>query len=144
VAAERLWISVGKYRKEKVMKFLCLSHIDEQKFDVMSESERETFIKECFAYDNVLKRDGHFVRLEALQNAQNAKTLRYRNGNVSITDGPYGETKEQIGGVLLFDANDLNHATELMSKHPGIRVATFEIRALDEESTAKVNVAENP
>ena len=94
--------------------------------------------------NNVLKRNGHFVRLEALQNAQNAKTLRYRNGNVSITDGPYAETKEQIGGILLLDANDLNHATELMSKHPGIRVATFEIRALDEESTAKANAAENP
>ena len=126
------------------MKLLCLSHIDEQKFDVMAENERETFIKECFAYDNVLKRNGHSVRLEALQNAQNARTLRYRNGKVSITDGPYAETKEQIGGVLLLDANDLNHATELMSKHPGIRVATFEIRALDEESTAKVNAAENP
>ena len=126
------------------MKFLCLSHIDEEKFDVMSESARETFIKECFAYDNVLKRNGHFVRLEALQNAQNAKTLRHRNGKVCITDGPYAETKEQIGGVLLLDAIDLNHATELMSKHPGIRVATFEIRALDEESTAKVNAAENP
>jgi hypothetical protein len=138
------WISVGKCRKEKIMKLLCLSHIDEQKFDVMSESERETFIKECFAYDNVLRRSSHFVRLEALQNAQNARTLRYRNGNVSITDGPSAETKEQIGGVLLLDAIDLNHATELMSKHPGIRVATFEIRALDEESTAKVNVAENP
>src|SRR5258707_11925361 len=138
------WISVVKYRKEKVMKFLCLSHIDEQKFDVMSESERETFIKECFAYDDILRKNGHFVRLEALQNAQNAKTLRYRNGKVSITDGPYAETKEQIGGILLFDAIDLNHATELMSKHPGIRVATFELRALDEESTAKVNVAENP
>ncbi len=62
------------------MKFLCLSHIDEQKFDVMSESERETFIKECAAYDNVLRSNGHFVRLEALQSAQNAKTLRYRNG----------------------------------------------------------------
>ena len=126
------------------MKFLCLSHIDEQKFDVMAENERETFVKECFAYDNFLRRNGHFVRLEALQNAQNARTLRYRNGKVSITDGPYAETKEQIGGVLLLDANDLNHATELMSKHPGIRVAIFEIRALDEESTAKVNAAENP
>jgi hypothetical protein len=138
------WISVGKCRKEKIMKLLCLSHIDEQKFDVMSESERETFIKECFAYDNFLRRNSHFVRLEALQNAQNARTLRYRNGKVSITDVPYAETKEQIGGILLLDAIDLNHATELMSKHPGIRVATFEIRALDEESTAKVNVAENP
>ena len=124
------------------MKFLCLSHIDEQKFHVMSESERESFIKECSAYDSVLKRNGHFVRLEALQSAQRAKTVRYRNGKPSISDGPYAETKEQIGGILLLDANDLNHATELMSKRPGIRVATFEIRALDEESTAEVNIAE--
>ena len=67
-----------------------------------------------------------------------------KNGKVSIRDGPYAETKEQIGGILLLDANDLNHATELMSKHPGIRGATFEIRPLDEESTANVNTAENP
>jgi hypothetical protein len=125
------------------MKFLCLSYWDEKKFDLMSESERETFIKKCFAYDNVLRRDGHFVRLEALQSVRSAKTLRHRNGRVSITDGPYAETKEQIGGIVLLDANDLNHATELMSKHPGIRVATFEIRPLDEEATAKVNPAEN-
>jgi len=126
------------------MKFLCLSYLDEQKLDLMSESERETFIKECFAYDNILRKNSNFVRLEALQSAQNAKTLRYRNGKVSITDGPYAETKEQIGGILLLDANDLNRATELMSKHPGIRVATFEIRPLDEESTANVNTAEIP
>jgi hypothetical protein len=126
------------------MKFLCLSYFDERKLDLMSERERETFIKECFAYDNILRKNGNFVRLEALQSAQNAKTLRYRNDKVSITDGPYAETKEQIGGILLLDANDLNRATELMSKHPGIRVATFEIRPLDEESTANVNTAEIP
>ena len=126
------------------MKFLCLSHIDEQKFDIMSERERENFIKECFAYDDILKKNGHFVRLEALQSAPSAKTLRYRNGKVTITDGPFAETKEQIGGILLLDANDLNHATELMSKHPGIRIATFEIRALDEKSTANVNTVTNP
>ena len=95
-----------------------------------AESERETFIKGMFRLRQRTQGMVHFVRLEALQNAQNARTLRYRNGKVSITDGLCAETKEQIGGVLLLDANDLNHATELMSKHPGIRVATFEIRAL--------------
>ena len=125
------------------MKFLCLSYLDEQKLDLMSESERETFIKECSAYDDILRKSGQFIRLEALESARNAKTLRYRNGKVSITDGPYAETKEQIGGILLLDAHDLNHATELMSKHPGIRVAAFEIRPLDEEATASVNSAEN-
>jgi hypothetical protein len=124
------------------MKFLCLSYLDETKFEVLSESERESFIKECSAYDDILRKSGHFIRLEALESVRNAKTLRYRNGKVSIIDGPFAETKEQIGGILLLDAHDLNQATELMSKHPGIRVATFEIRALDEESTAKVNPAE--
>lgn len=121
------------------MKFLCLSYLDETKLGPMSEGERDTFLEECFVYDIVLRKNGHFVRLEALQSARNAKTLRHRNGKVSITDGPYAETKEQIGGILLLDAKDLDHATELMSKHPGIRVATFEIRPIDEESTAKVN-----
>jgi hypothetical protein len=125
------------------VKFLCLSYWDEKKFDRLPESERETFIEECVAYDNVLRRDGHFVRLEALQSAGSAKTLRRRGGKVSITDGPYAETKEQVGGILLLDADDLNHAVELMSKHPGIRVAAFEIRPLDEEATASVNTAEN-
>jgi hypothetical protein len=125
------------------MKFLCLSYWDEKKFDLMSESERETFIKECFAYDDVLRKDGHFVRLEALQSPRSVKTLSHLNGKVSITDGPYAETKEQLGGILLLDADDLNHAAELMSKHPGIRVAAFEIRPLDEEATASVNRAEN-
>ena len=125
------------------MKFFCLSYLDEKKFEIMSESERETFIKGCFAYDNnVLRKNGHFVRLEALQSAPNAKTLRYRNGKASVTDGPYAETKEQIGGILLLEANDLNQATELMSAHPGIRVATFEIRQLDEEATASANRAQ--
>ena len=123
------------------MKFLCLSYLDEKKIELLSESERDVFIKECSAYDDILRKSGHFIRLEALENARNAKTLRYRNDKVSITDGPYAETKEQIGGILLLDALNLNHATELMSKHPGIRVATFEIRPLDEESTAKVNSA---
>ena len=122
------------------MKFLCLSYWDQRRFDLMSESDR---IKECFAYDKVLRRDGHFVRLEALQSARSSKTLRHQNGKVSITDGPYAETKEQLGGILLLDAADLNHAAELMSKHPGIRVAVFEIRPLDEEATANVNAAAN-
>jgi hypothetical protein len=121
------------------IKFLCLSYLDEKKIELLSESERDGFIKECSAYDDILRKSGHFIRLEALESARNAKTLRYRNDKVSITDGPYAETKEQIGGILLLDALNLNHATELMSKHPGIRVATFEIRPLDEESTAKVN-----
>ncbi len=124
------------------MKFLCLSYIDESKFAILSESERDSFVKKCAAYDDTLRKGGHFIRLEALGSAPSAKTLRSRNGKVSVVDGPFAETKEQIGGILLLEAHDLTEATELMAKHPGIQVATFEIRALDEESTARVNPAE--
>jgi hypothetical protein len=68
-------MSVNAARNE-IMKFLCLSYIDEQKFDVMTESERATFFKDCVAYDETLKRNGHFLRLEGLQSARNAKTVR--------------------------------------------------------------------
>jgi hypothetical protein len=71
---------------------------------------------------------------EALQSARNATTLRYRNGRVSVTDGPYAETKEQLGGILILEATDLNHAIQLMSKHPGVKAGPFEIRPVQDLS----------
>jgi hypothetical protein len=94
----------------------------------MSESERNAFVDECFSYDDVLRKNGHFAGGEALQGPQNATTLRFQNGNVSVTDGPYAETKEQLGGILILEAKDLNHAIQLMSKHPGVKAGPFEIR----------------
>jgi hypothetical protein len=85
----------------------------------MSESERNAILDECFAYDDVLRKNGHFAGGEALQSARNATTLRWQNGKVSNTDGPFAETKEQLGGILVLEARDLNHAIQLMSKHPG-------------------------
>ena len=85
-------------------------------------------VDECFTYDDVLRKNGHFAGGEALQGAQTATTLRWKNGKVSITDGPYAETKEQLGGILLLEARDLNHAIQLMSKHPGVKAGPFEIR----------------
>jgi len=102
--------------------------MEANKFENMSESERNAFVDGCFAYDDVLRRGGHFVGGEALQNARNAATLRFRNGKVSVTDGPYAETKEHLGGILVLEARDLNHAIELMSRHPGVRGGPFEIR----------------
>jgi hypothetical protein len=122
------------------MKCLCLGYFDENKWDNMSEHEREAMIEECFAYDDELKRNGHFVRGEALQSARSAVTVRWRNGEASFTDGPYAETKEQIGGLLILEATDLNQAIQLMSKHPGVRLGgPFEIRPIDEEFTERVN-----
>ncbi|HEU5408334.1 MAG TPA: YciI family protein [Nitrospira sp.] len=110
------------------MKYVCLGHLDENAWMTLSESERNTFLDECFAYDDVLRKNGHFVGGEALQSARNATTLRWKNGKVMITDGPYAETKEYLGGILLLEAKDLDHAIQLMSKHPGVKAGPFEIR----------------
>jgi hypothetical protein len=93
--------------------------IEEKKWEAISDSERNAMLDECFAYDDVLRKNGHFAGGETLQSPRNAITLRSQNGKVSITDGPYAETKEQLGGILVFEATDLNHAIELMSRHPG-------------------------
>jgi hypothetical protein len=110
------------------MKYICLGYMDPTKWETMSESERNAFIDECFAYDDVLRKNGHFVGGEALQSPRNAITLRSQNGKVSVTDGPYAETKEQLGGILVLEAKDLNHAIQLMLKHPGVGGGCFEIR----------------
>jgi hypothetical protein len=102
--------------------------MEANKFETMSESERNAFVDGCFVYDDVLRKNGNFAGGEALQGARNAVTLRVQNGKVMVTDGPYAETKEQLGGILILEARDLNHAIQLMSKHPGVRGGPFEIR----------------
>ena len=110
------------------MKYICLGYIEPGKLESMPESERNAMVDECFRYDDVLRKGGHFTGGEALQPPEGAVTLRFRNGKVAVTDGPYAETKEQLGGILILEANDLNHAIQLMSKHPGVRMGPFEIR----------------
>jgi hypothetical protein len=110
------------------MKYICLGYIEEKKWEEMSNSERNAMLDECFAYDDLLRKNGHFAGGEALQNPRNAITLRSQNGKVSITDGPYAETKEQLGGILALEATDLNHAIQIMSRHPGVQAGPFEIR----------------
>ncbi len=111
------------------MKYICLGYMDEKKWETMSEGEGNAFLDECFTYDDVLRKNGHFVGGEALQSTRNATTLKWRNGKVSVTDGPFAETKEQLGGIMVLEAADLNHAIQLMSKHPSIRMGgCWEIR----------------
>ena len=116
------------------MKFICLGYSDEHRWTSMSENERNAFVDECFAYDDVLRRNGHFAGGDALGSAASARTLRWEKGKVLVTDGPYAETKEQLGGILVLEARDLNHAVELMSKHPGVKAGAFEIRATEDLS----------
>ena len=118
------------------MKFVLLGYNRDQSWDAMSKSEQDAMLEDCLGYDAKLLKDGHLIGDGvALQASRTAKTLRWQNGAVVVTDGPFAETKELLGGVGVLEARDMPHAIELMSEHPGLRYgATFEIRPVDEES----------
>lgn len=114
------------------MKYICLGYMNSEVWETFSESERNTFVDECFSYDEELRKNGHFAGGEALQDVRNATILRWSNSKVAVTDGPFAETKEQIGGIMMLEATDLNHAIRLLSKHPSLRLGrggnSWEIR----------------
>lgn len=110
------------------MKFICLGYIDPSVPVTTSEKEWHAMMDSCFTYDDQLRANGHFKGGEALQPPNTAMTLRYTNGRVVVTDGPFAETKEQLGGIMILEARDLNHAVELISKHPGATFGPWEIR----------------
>lgn len=119
------------------MKYICLGYFDETLWDSMSNKEQKDFVDKCLTYDKELKRNGHFTGGEALQSVTTATTVRYRNNRPSVTDGPIAETKEQLGGIMVIEARDLNHAIQLMSNHPSTRMGgTWEIRPSDEQINA--------
>jgi hypothetical protein len=111
------------------MKYICLGYYDKNKFDSMSEGEQNAMFDACFEYDDHLRANGHWAGGEALQPAETALTVSRKNGKVATTDGPYAETKEQLGGILILEARDMNHAVQLMTQHPGVKYGSiFEIR----------------
>jgi hypothetical protein len=112
------------------MKYICLGYLEPGKFKNMSESERNTMLDACFSYNDELRKNGHLVTEEPLQPANTAVTVCLKNGKVAVTDGPYTETKEQLGGVQVLEARDLNHAIQLISQSPGVKLqcGTIEIR----------------
>ena len=114
------------------MKYVCLGFYDEARFSAIPPDEAKRMMEECLAYDDELRRGGHFMGGEALDSASKAVTLQMKNGQVDVTDGPFTETKEVLGGILLLEARDLNHAIALMSKHPGVKMGPFEIRPANE------------
>ena len=104
------------------MKYICLGYLEPGKFENMSESERNTVLDECFSYNDELRKNGHLVAVEPLQPANTAVTVSWKDGKVAVTDGPYAETKEQLGGIQVLEARDLNHAIQLISQSPGLRL----------------------
>ncbi|HET9181595.1 MAG TPA: YciI family protein [Candidatus Angelobacter sp.] len=111
------------------MKYICLGYYDKAKFDAMTEDERNAMFDTCFDYDDHLRAGGHWAGGEGLQPAETALTVYWKNGKVATTDGPYTETKEQLGGILVLEARDMNHAVQLMTQHPSLKYGNiFEIR----------------
>jgi hypothetical protein len=116
------------------MKFICLGYLDQSLWSGWSEEQQKKFITDCFAYDDFLRKNNHFTGGEALQGPECAKTIRGQNGKISVTDGPFAETKEQIGGIMILEAKDIGHAVELMSNHPSsLMGGTWEIRPANEQ-----------
>src|SRR5215475_14149104 len=115
--------------RRRTMKYICLGYYDKSKFDGLPENERNAMFDKCFEYDDHLRSNGHWAGGEALQGHETALTLSWKNGKVATTDGPYAETKEQLGGILVLEARDMNQAVQLMSQHPAMRYGNiFEIR----------------
>jgi hypothetical protein len=114
------------------MRYLCLIYDEEKKLNDMPKNEADQFMGEYFAFTEGIKQSGHYIGGEALQPVQTATTVRVRNGKVSTTDGPFAETKEQLGGYYLINARDLNDAIQVASKIPSARIGTVEVRPIME------------
>lgn len=112
------------------MKYLCLVYFDGTVLEKISEAEKITFDNESLTYDEELQRSGHFIAAEALESVKSAVTVRMRNGKISTTDGPFTETKEQLGGFILIEARDLNDAIQVAAKIPLARFGSIEVRPI--------------
>jgi hypothetical protein len=111
------------------MKYVCFGYYDEGKFNSLTEAEQNGMFDTCFDYDDHLRANGHWAGGEALQPSETALTVYWKNGKVATTDGPYAETKEQLGGILILEARDMNHAVQLIGRHPALTYGNiFEIR----------------
>ncbi len=124
------------------MKYICLGYIKPGTFEGMTEDERNAVLDECFEHNDHLRANGHLVAEIALQSPETALTLCWKNGKVATTDGPYAETKEQLGGITILEARDLNHAIQLISELPGFQsgLGPIEIRpAADLNEMLKVS-----
>ena len=112
------------------MRYLCLIYDSEAQLEAMPKDAAEAFMGEYFAFSDEIRGSGHFVAGEALQPVATATTVRVRNGKLSATDGPFAETREQLGGFYLIEARDLNEAIGVASRIPSARIGSIEIRPI--------------
>lgn len=114
------------------MKYLCLAYEAEETFTSMPHADWEKLRDETMDYVGTLQRSGHLIQTNALQSARTSKKVVVRQGKVMITDGPFAETKEQLGGFFLIEANDQDEAIQIAAKWPGARFGTIEVRPIEE------------
>ena len=118
------------------MRYLCLMYYDERKHAALSREEAEALQKEARDYVDELRRGGHYLASDALQSVRAATTLKVANGRLTTIDGPFAETKEQLGGFILIEARDLNEAIRLAAKMPPGRLGCVEVRPVKEAGCA--------
>jgi hypothetical protein len=114
------------------MKYLCMVIVDENKLKALSKSDSQALDDESLAYDDSLRKGGQYLAAQALESVKEAKTVRLQKGKVLVTDGPFAETKEQVGGFILIEAKNLNEAIQLASHIPAIRFGAIEVRPVKE------------
>ncbi len=114
------------------MKFLFLIYHDEKTLDALPDGEMQGLVDAALDYDEEIRRSGHYIVSNALQRVRTARTLRVRDGTVSTTDGPFAETKEQLGGFFLIEAKDMDEACEVASRFPPARLGIIEVRPVQE------------
>ncbi len=112
------------------MKYLCLIYDDPQQWAQMPKDQSDAMMGEYFAFTDEIRANGQYVAGEALQPVSTATTVRIRNGRLSTTDGPFAETKEQLGGFYLIEARDLNEAIQVAAKIPSARIGSVEVRPI--------------
>ncbi len=112
------------------MKYLCLIYENEKNWESLPPAESEAIMNEYFTFTDNIRKNGKYVAGEALQPTATATTVRVRNGKVSTTDGPFAETKEQLGGFYLIEAKDLNDAIQVASRIPSARFGSVEVRPI--------------
>ena len=118
------------------MKYICLVYVEEKVLHAMPQHERLTISNESMAYCGELQKNGQLIGASPLHPVETATTVRVRGGKVSTTDGPFAETKEQLGGFLLIDVKDLNDAVRIASKFPAAQYGSIEVRPLKETGCA--------
>ena len=114
------------------MKYLCLIYEDEKSWMNLNKEQGDALLGEYNTFTEDIQKSGHLLAGEALQPTQSATTVRVRKGKISTTDGPFAETKEQLGGYYLIEAKDLNDAIKVAAKIPAVRTGSIEVRPVME------------